>query len=96
MSNYIIGESKFEDLACQEHEQWAHWMKYMFSKSIENVDGSMTIPSELVERWTRQMNTHYSDLTEKEKDSDRAQADYVLEILRYHKEKDLKEYGMTF
>lgn len=31
------------------------------------------MPKEKVERWTRQMNTNYEDLTEKEKESDRNQ-----------------------
>jgi hypothetical protein len=35
---------------------------------------------EALDRWTRQMNTPYADLSEKEKDSDREWADKVLEI----------------
>lgn len=94
--NNTKGESIFEDLSCLEHEQWSHWMRYMFSKSNMNKDGSITIPKDLVDRWTRQMNTNYYDLSEKEKDSDREQAKNVMEVIRYYKEKDLKEYGMLF
>lgn len=92
----IKGEIIFEDLACLEHEQWSKWMKYLFSKSQLNEDGTVTIPKDLVDRWNRQINTHYSDLSESEKESDREQAKYVMDIIRYYKEKDLKEHGMTF
>lgn len=94
--DYIKGENKFEDLSCLEHDQWSKWMRYLFCMCEKNSDGTITIPKDLVDRWERQTNTHYSDLSEKEKDSDREQAKKVLEILRYYKEKDLKEYGMTF
>ena len=53
-----------------EHEIWASWMRYMFSKGTYNPDGSWTMPAELVERWQDQMNTPYSLLTEKEQKSD--------------------------
>ena len=46
-------------------------MKYQFSQGTENEDGSFTIPAEKAQRWKRQMETNYTDLTEKEKDSDR-------------------------
>lgn len=49
-----------EALADVQHAIWAHWMKYQFSVCIKNEDGSLTIPAEKVERWTRQMNTDYS------------------------------------
>lgn len=91
---YKKGINQFEDLACLEHEQWSNWMEYLFSKSIENEDGSVTIPKELVERWNRQINTHYSELSEKEKNSDREYAKKVTEIIRYHKSRNLKIYGI--
>ena len=70
-----------EAISDQAHESWSGWMAYMFSKSIKNSDGSVTLPVDLVLRWERQMLTPYSNLTEKEKDSDREQADKYLEIL---------------
>lgn len=70
-----------EQLAALEHVQWAGWMKYLFEKSIENADGSINIPTELVERWKRQMKTPYSNLSENEKESDRELADKVLQII---------------
>jgi len=56
-------------------------MKYMFSKSKKNEDGTVTIPRSLVERWERQMNTEYGSLPEEEKESDRDEADKIMGIL---------------
>ena len=70
----LIGlESQFEALADIQHEIWAHWTKYQFSVCTRNEDGSITIPADKVERWERQAQTPYSELTEKEKESDREQ-----------------------
>lgn len=70
-----------EQVAAAQHEIWAHWMRYLFDVSVSNADGSVTIPAAKVERWMRQINTPYTDLTEIEKDADREQADKVLETL---------------
>ncbi len=56
-------------------------MKWLFSCSQHNEDGSVTIPREKVERWKRQMETPYDQLSEQEQNSDRREADKVLEIL---------------
>lgn len=63
-----------EQLAAIEHERWSQWMRWQFSLCNTLDTGEVVIPSELVERWTRQMNTRYRDLTEQEKDSDREEA----------------------
>lgn len=52
-------EYKFAE-AC--HNIWSHWMKYQFSVCIKNNDGSITIPRDNVERWTRQINSDYDQL----------------------------------
>ena len=68
-----------ERIAAVQHEIWSHWMRYLFSVCGElNDDGSATIPAYNVERWHRQMATGYADLTDKERESDRNQADKVL------------------
>lgn len=71
-----------EALAALEHARWAHWQRYVHDTAIHNADGSLTIQRELVERWERQIATDYGDLTEREKDSDRAEADKTLAGLR--------------
>jgi hypothetical protein len=69
---------QFADLA---HRQWSGWMEYLFEKSTKNEDGTVTIPKWAVDRWNRQIATEYKDLSEQEKDSDRAEADKFLTVL---------------
>lgn len=69
-------------LAEYSHNQaWSGWMNYMFSKGIMNEDGSWTMPKEYVDRWKRQTNTLYHNLSEQEKKSDLKQADKMLELI---------------
>jgi hypothetical protein len=70
-----------EALADVQHEIWSHWMRYLFSVSSANADGSYTIPAEKVQHWRRQLQTPYSQLSEAEKESDREQAAKMLEVL---------------
>ena len=71
-----------EELAAIEHDRWAHWQKYMHEKCIENEDGSLTIPKEIVGKWNLQIATPYSALSEKAKDSDREQVDKYLPTIK--------------
>ena len=75
-----------EKLSALEHEQWSHWMKYLFSKcdlhQIEGKDYGLIIPREFVERWEGQMNAEYKLLTEDEKESDREWGRRVLAEIR--------------
>ncbi len=62
----------YEELAELEHEQWTHWTRYMLDNlTIENI-----------ERWKRQIKTPYSELSEKEKESDRKCAEKSLKIFK--------------
>lgn len=70
-----------EQLASIQHKIWAHWMQYLFSVSIQNLDGSITIPKDKVERWKRQASTSYESLPQDEKKSDKEQAEKVLALL---------------
>ena len=76
-----------EKLAELCHEQWSGWMRYLFSKCGRYSDGrditpdeDAVIPQWAVERWQRQMQTPYADLSEEEKDSDRKEADKFLAL----------------
>ncbi|MDJ0707838.1 MAG: hypothetical protein QNJ46_31570 [Leptolyngbyaceae cyanobacterium MO_188.B28] len=60
-----------EQLADLEHQQWAHWTRYMLNN----------LTPENIERWRRQIDTPYADLSEAEKASDRRWADKVLTII---------------
>lgn len=66
-----------ECLAAVEHERWAHWQRYLHGLGERNADGSLTLPAEAVTRWDRQIETPYAELSEREKESDKA------EVLRY-------------
>lgn len=79
-----------EALADVQHEIWSHWMRYFFTKTTiirphpaESVPDKdyRAFPVSLAERWIRQMDTHYADLSEQEKNSDREQADKILAVL---------------
>ena len=73
-----------EKLADLCHYQWSGWMKYLFSKSTTNPDGSVTIPKALVDRWQRQHNADYQHLTEPEQNSDRTEANKFLLLIANH------------
>jgi hypothetical protein len=62
-----------ERLAAIEHERWSSWQRYVHDHCRRAADGSLTIPSELVERWSKQSVTPYAQLSDSEKESDRDQ-----------------------
>ncbi len=70
-----------EKLAAQAHTSWAGWMQYLFQFCTENPDGTVTLRSDKVARWKRQMNTNYENLPEEEKRSDREEAKPILGLL---------------
>ncbi len=76
-----MNDKLVEALADYEHDRWSRWQKHVFDKSIKNEDGTYTIPSYLVERWQREINTEYNDLSESEKESDRKEARLMLECI---------------
>jgi hypothetical protein len=71
-----------EALADQEHERWSGWMSYMLSLCERTPDAGAIIPPAQVSRWERQMTADYDQLSEREKDSDRAEADKTLTLIR--------------
>ena len=70
-----------EEFAALAHEQWSGWMAYLFEKSQENADGTVTTPAWAVERWKRQIATPYADLSPEEQESDRVEARKFLSII---------------
>lgn len=70
-----------ERLAALEHDRWSRWQRYLHS-CCDEVHGALRIPPRYVEHWERQMCTPYAELSEREKDSDREEADRTLEIVR--------------
>jgi len=71
-----------ESLSANEHDGWSRWMRHLFDKSVENNDGTVTIPKKSVDRWKRQMNTDYADLSRSEKVSDRKEVSTFLDVLK--------------
>ncbi len=80
-------ERQIEALADYAHEAWSGWMRYLFSKcerrgGYTGADADTTvIPEWSMDRWRRQLETPYADLPEEEKESDRAEAQRMLEAL---------------
>lgn len=82
VSAALAHKELLEALAAVEHERWSHWQRYLHSQCRPGDDGSLTIPSELVRRWSAQITTPYDELSDNEKESDRDQVRKTLEVLR--------------
>jgi hypothetical protein len=76
-----VSPETVETLAAVEHERWSGWMRYLFTRGQHHPDGSFTIDAGSVAHWTRQMETGYSDLTEREKESDRQEVRKTLRAM---------------
>jgi uncharacterized protein with von Willebrand factor type A (vWA) domain len=74
-----------EKLAAAVHESWSGWMDHLFRQCETGPNESVIIPKHFVQRWHRQLNTPYAELTEPEKDSDREQADRILRAIEQSK-----------
>jgi hypothetical protein len=77
----LEGANTVEQLAAVEHERWAHWQQYVHDQCERQDDGSLVIPAELAARWQSQIETPYTELSEREKDSDREQVRRYLPIV---------------
>lgn len=79
-----------DHLAAVEHERWAHWQQYLHDRCQRTDNGSLVIPAELVERWSAQIATPYTELSEAERESDRVQVrrylPLIIEALTHHPE----------
>ena len=88
-----------EALADYAHATWSGWMRYMLPilnplfKAASWSPGDPPIDAAKVERalqslerWMRQMETPYAELSEEEKASDRLEADTILAVVRQHHE----------
>jgi len=77
----LVEAELMEKLAAVEHDRWADWQRHAFNQCHFNADGTATIPAWAVERWTRQIQTAYADLSEAEKESDRREVRRYLPII---------------
>ncbi len=71
MKKQEILKELIEKLADLEHQQWSHWTRYF----LDNLNPTNKC------KWVFQLETPYSELSEKEKESDRKWARKVLEIV---------------
>ena len=87
-------EELLELIADFMHHQWSRWMKYVYNHAVTVDESSETLAwtsetgkigyifnTNLYNRWLRQMNTPYAELSEKEKDSDREWARKLIILL---------------
>ena len=70
-----------EVVAEECHKQWAGWTEYLLSKCLPIPSGNLVLGLEWKDRWMRQVNTSYAELSEPEKDSDRREARKILASL---------------
>lgn len=70
-----------ENLSSEMHNIWIHWMTYLQGEVEWREDIGWIIPEDVIIGWQRQMRTPYCELSEREKDSDRSQADRVIALL---------------
>ena len=68
-----------EQLADIEHQRWADWQRYCHKVLREN--NPSPEQGDILERWDRQIETPYSELSEKEKDLDREQVNRYWKII---------------
>ena len=72
-------EELYEKLAEIEHERWADWQSWCHKILREHCPSPEL--EKVLERWDKQIATRYSELSEKEKDSDREQVDRYWYLL---------------
>lgn len=70
----------WEQLADIEHQRWSDWQKWCH-KVLREECGSPEL-EKVLERWDKQIETEYKDLSEKEKDSDRVQVDRYFPVIK--------------
>ncbi len=68
-----------EQLAAIEHERWADWQKWCHKVLREN--NPSPEQGDILERWDRQIETPYAELSEAEKQSDRDQVDRYWQLV---------------
>lgn len=87
-------EEFVEKGAAIEHDRWARWQKYFFSKCDMECEGEkcfLTLPSILLMRWQRQIDTPYAELSEQEKESDRKETRNYLPLVALERKRVVEE-----
>ena len=78
----VLDES-IEELSIYEHDRWASWVLHVHKNLCEKgKNGSLVIPAHHVKRLENLCRTHYSDLSEENKEKDRKMVRPALEIIK--------------
>jgi len=88
-----MNEELLEKLAALEHEQWSHWMNYMFGERAQKVEivgederlFAFYFTEDDILKWSILSDRKYEELHEREKASDRR---WALKVLKIVGEKD--------
>lgn len=72
---------RYQFSQCEEQEEIIFNEEQGFYTKTGKKTGNLIIPKEKAERWKRQMETRYFNLTEKEKQSDREQVDKFIHLI---------------
>jgi hypothetical protein len=81
-----------EQLAAIEHERWADWQKWCHKVLREN--NPSPEQGDILERWDRQIETPYAELSEKEKQSDRDQVDRYWQLVEAYLAQEKAKWEM--
>lgn len=74
VNNMTLKDRIIEEAAAIEHARWAKWQSHVQNNICKrNENGELVIPKEAEERWSRQITTLYSELSEEDKEKDRKQ-----------------------
>lgn len=63
----------YERCAAIEHARWGRWQRYVHTMGRRQPDGSIVLEPRHVKKWERLADADYADLTDEEKEGDRAQ-----------------------
>jgi hypothetical protein len=74
MTKILTSPELLEEMAAIEHARWAGWETYREETLAKGERRNPDDPESHLERWKRQRETPYRDLSEKEKESDRVEA----------------------
>lgn len=92
----------FEELSAIQHDIWASWQRYVHdNKTVATSQYEATqgriINQDDFERWQKQIDTPYAELTEKEKDGDREQVNKFWHLIESMVErvKELENYQLS-
>lgn len=69
-----------ERWAAEFHAIWSEWMAFIFRNSLTKPDGTVVIPKEFVDHWTKRMNTSFVDLPEDAKGYPRENVERYLAV----------------